>query len=181
MGCAAKGGIVESSRPSGSSNAASRASAAASRSARTSTNGRSEVVAPMKRGPGACHNCDDPNHESRDCPKPCRECGSDKHRIGYHYRNGAKVATASVRSSGGGASLFRPGVKASQCFNCQDFGHESRDCPKPCGICGSTQHKGGYHLNDHLYENKSGSSGDRRRVNGRGAGSAGAPRSTKTS
>ncbi|EOD08375.1 hypothetical protein EMIHUDRAFT_48920, partial [Emiliania huxleyi CCMP1516] len=70
----------------------------------------------------ACHNCDDPSHESRDCPKPCRECGSDKHRIGYHYR-------------------ARTTVKTSKCFNCDEFGHESRDCPKPCGICQSTQHK----------------------------------------
>ena len=31
------------------------------------------------------------------------------------------------------------------------MGHESRDCPAPCGICGSSQHKSGYHLNDHLY------------------------------
>ena len=53
---------------------------------------------PNKRGPGACHNCDDPSHESRDCPKPCRHCGSDKHRIGYHYRSG---------------------MKSSRCFNCQ--------------------------------------------------------------
>ena len=30
----------------------------------------------VKRGPGACHNCDDPNHESRACPKPCREYGA---------------------------------------------------------------------------------------------------------
>ena len=86
-----------------------------------------------KRGPGACHNCDDPNHESRDCPKPCRECGSDKHRIGFHYRTG---------------------IKTSKCFNCEGIGHESRDCPAPCGICGSSQHKSGYHLNDHLYVGK---------------------------
>ena len=49
-------------------------------------------MALSKRGPGACHNCDDPNHESRDCPKPCRECGSDKHRIGFHYRTGSTKA-----------------------------------------------------------------------------------------
>lgn len=85
----------------------------------------------VKRGPGACHNCDDPGHESRDCPWPCRECGSDKHRIGFHYRTG---------------------IKTSKCFNCDAIGHESRDCPEPCGICGSAQHKSGYHLNDHLYE-----------------------------
>ena len=65
-----------------------------------------------------------------DCPKPCRECGSDKHRIGFHYRTG---------------------IKTSKCFNCEAIGHESRDCPAPCGICGSAQHKSGYHLNDHLY------------------------------
>jgi len=93
------------------------------------------AAALMKRGPGACHNCDDPSHESRDCPKPCRECGSDKHRIGFHYRTG---------------------IKTSKCFNCEAIGHESRDCPEPCGICGSAQHKSGYHLNDHLYEHVKG-------------------------
>ena len=43
------------------------------------------------------------------------------------------------------------GIKTSKCFNCEAIGHESRDCPAPCGICGSAQHKSGYHLNDHLY------------------------------
>jgi len=43
------------------------------------------------------------------------------------------------------------GIKTSKCFNCDAIGHESRDCPAPCGICGSAQHKSGYHLNDHLY------------------------------
>jgi hypothetical protein len=43
-------------------------------------------------------------------------------------------------------------LKTSKCFNCEEFGHESRDCTKRCGICQSTQHKSGYHLNDHLYE-----------------------------
>jgi hypothetical protein len=43
-------------------------------------------------------------------------------------------------------------IKTSKCFNCEEFGHESRDCTKACGICQSTSHKSGFHLNDHLYE-----------------------------
>lgn len=131
--CAVRGGISESSRPANASLVGGARGTA--NAARPVPGGRKAEVptAPSKRGPGACHNCDDPNHESRDCPKPCRECGSDKHRIGYHYR-------------------ARTMVKTSKCFNCSEFGHESRDCSKPCGICQSTQHKSGYHLNDHLYE-----------------------------
>jgi len=153
--CAAGGGILPTSAPSVKAvtappsrsvrNPTEVAAAAAAAAARTNVPVRSGPVAPpngvraqapstaalMKRGPGACHNCDDPSHESRDCPKPCRECGSDKHRIGFHYRTG---------------------IKTSKCFNCDNIGHESRDCPEPCGICGSSLHKSGYHLNDHLYE-----------------------------
>ena len=71
-------------------------------------------------------------------PLLVRRCGSDKHRIGFHYRTG---------------------IKTSKCFNCEAIGHESRDCPAPCGICGSAQHKSGYHLNDHLYVGKADDSG----------------------
>mmetsp|Transcript_35830 Transcript_35830/g.114145 ORF Transcript_35830/g.114145 Transcript_35830/m.114145 type:complete len:251 (+) Transcript_35830:5093-5845(+) len=68
-----------------------------------------------------------------------------------------RLAAALVRSAHlptASFSLILPGtmVKTSKCFNCDEFGHESRDCTKPCGICQSTQHKSGYHLNDHLYE-----------------------------
>ena len=113
--------------------ALAKVSLAAPPAATTNTVPKVDVATLAKRGPGACHNCDDPNHESRDCPQPCRECGSDKHRIGFHYRTG---------------------IKTSKCFNCEAIGHESRDCPMPCGICGSSQHKSGYHLNDHLYVGK---------------------------
>lgn len=67
------------------------------------------------------------------CSSRHGRCGSDKHRIGFHYRTG---------------------IKTSKCFNCEALGHESRDCLAPCGICGSTQHKSGYHLNDYLYVGK---------------------------
>ena len=158
--CAARGGITEPSRtPSGGVAAAGGAGRAPAASRQTSAGGRKVEPTPAKRGPGACHNCDDPSHESRDCPKPCRECGSDKHRIGYHYR-------------------ARTTVKTSKCFNCDEFGHESRDCPKPCGICQSTQHKSGYHLNDHLYEQgkaPAGGGADKRRAQ-TGRGGAGAAR-----
>jgi len=152
--------------------ARARATADAARPKLTSANRSVRPAKPptdafAKRGPGACHNCDDPAHESRMCPKPCRECGSERHRIGYHYRAGSKPAPNSKPNA------FRAGAEKSKCFNCDEIGHESRECTKPCGICKSTQHKSGYHLNDHLYEGKA----DRRKgANGKAAAAPAAVR-----
>jgi uncharacterized membrane protein YgcG len=75
--------------------------------------------------------------------KECGKCGKRGHASTECYGGGSRGGRGGSRgmshggSRGGGRGEYGGGRR---CYNCNDEGHLSFECKKPCNICNSTEH-----------------------------------------